>query len=462
MKTLLERAKGSALDIVFDQRVPVDTMMALLSPHARQIKYLELTDRSWADISKFSGIGFEQLPLLHTLKIIPTEWYSSRDNIFGPIATGPMVPPPSPFFINAINLKQFTFHSKRFQFLGPLAFPHLTIFELSARPMFKSGALGILNFLKASPMLRAVKMKVDGAAKAKSIPRETVVLLPNVETFSLHMVDALDVYDIAVHISCPKSRNTSLTYELCDYEVLPGLEVFPTPDSANAIANQYARSPVEEITFTMEPALDLGVESIYDPVIGFSLTFRLSDAGTIRFGLQVTGSDTSQISLGEIGSEAFSLASGCIRAHSLLSHTKRLHVKCEGFFWETEEILPVAKEVGRLFESVGPLDELAVEDYGLRTLLIPFFDLGELEQLIIFPSIRELIILHPSTAFEEEGCAEAIVGFAESQHAKGIPFERITVPAGALSQVIVEVLERYVGAVDFHDNRRTSEPWWSS
>ena len=68
LKTLLERAKGSALDVFIDSIVPVNTM-ELLSTRSGQIKRLDFSGGDWQNIQKFSEVNSGLLPLLHTLTI---------------------------------------------------------------------------------------------------------------------------------------------------------------------------------------------------------------------------------------------------------------------------------------------------------------------------------------------------------------------------------------------------------
>jgi hypothetical protein len=121
-----------------------------------------------------------------------------------------MTPPSLPLFSSAVNLRDFTLHSERFPFLGHFIFPNLTRFELLVTPALEPGyrALEILNFLEASPMLQSVLMKIiAGTMRLNGIPQGRVVVLPNVETFSLTVDDAGAGYDLAAHISCPSVKH---------------------------------------------------------------------------------------------------------------------------------------------------------------------------------------------------------------------------------------------------------------
>jgi hypothetical protein len=52
VKTFLERAKGTPLDIIVDHEVPVGTV-ALLSPLTKQIRSFDFLSCGWADIQRF-------------------------------------------------------------------------------------------------------------------------------------------------------------------------------------------------------------------------------------------------------------------------------------------------------------------------------------------------------------------------------------------------------------------------
>jgi hypothetical protein len=55
-------------------------------------------------------------------------------------------------------------------------------------------------------------------------------------------------YRIAVHISCPFVKSTSLKHDQQTVLILPE-KIFPTSVSWNTIIHQYTKSPVEEVAF---------------------------------------------------------------------------------------------------------------------------------------------------------------------------------------------------------------------
>ena len=111
------------------------------------------------------------------------------------------------------------------------------------------------------------------------------------------------------------------------------------------------------------------------------------------------------------------------------------------------------KEIRGILGSLGPLDALTICGFDLHVFLCDFLSnlvLDESEGPIVFPQINQLTILHP--VMEEEGdrfrCMNAVMELAKSQHAQGIPFERVTVRMWSLPPGMVEGLGRWIGVVD--------------
>jgi hypothetical protein len=235
------------------------------------------------------------------------------------------------------------------------------------------------------------------------------------------------------------------------------LEVFPAPALWTTIVHQYTINPVELVTLEMEIP-EYGASMTCD------LVFMSSDMTTVKVGLEVFGSgldqDGQDITSQEMGCEVFSEAHKFIRSHPQLSHVKQLHVKYRTLIKDPALVLPMADEVGKLFGSMGPLDELTIEGCDIRVYLGSLLDLPEfdsLDQQIVFPPIKELTILHPSIEDyddEEDGDLNAIVDLAESQHMLGIPFERVVVYTEALPEGLAEKLRQWVGLVNCHEDSR--------
>ena len=219
VKTLLERAKRSPLEVITNYTAPVGAI-ALLSPYTRQIAYLNFIQSNWTDIQRFSGVNSGPLPLLRTLEI----------NAGFPDQT---VPASLSLFSSAVNLNQFVLRSRSSSFLSHFVFPNLTMFELSITSTEGFRASELLNFLEVSPVLRNVHMKIIANISLEGVVRGRVVTLPSVRTFSLTMNGGVSGYDLAAHISCPSASHTLLTQEKRaeDMSVGQDMLIFPTTPS---------------------------------------------------------------------------------------------------------------------------------------------------------------------------------------------------------------------------------------
>ena len=192
-KTLLERAKGSTLDIVSCFSAPI-RIITLLPPYTKQIRSLDFDRTLWADIRRFSELNSGPLPLLPVLRI----------NAIGKIdsdSLSTMISPSIPFFSNAVNLQAFQLHSEGSQTLNLFVFPSLTSFELTMESSEEFWASYLLDFLEASPMLQVVHVKIIGDMSLDGIPQERVVVLPDVESLSLAMSYGEPGYEFVAHIS---------------------------------------------------------------------------------------------------------------------------------------------------------------------------------------------------------------------------------------------------------------------
>ena len=377
----------------------------------------------------FSLATSGSLPLLRTLKITP----GIEDEQL--VMISPLSPP---FFGSAVDLEEFTFDSTPFRFLNHFVFPRITTFHLMMNIVPASGASDLFEFLKASPQLQTVTIGTAYEIDPEHIPKNMVIVLPNVETFSLTS-DGKNVYDVAVHISCPRARNTSLTYLTTDLNMSPGREVFSTSVALNTIIHQYSRSPVEEAT--------LEIKSIFSPCF---LTFRSSDTSTIRLVFRLLAiteyEEDLTMTFSEIACEAFFQGIKAIRSHPQASHIKCLRIIYRGAAPVLHQLVVISAEVDKLFESVGPLDKLLL-DGDLRTYLAGITESVDLWEPIVFPPVKELTISHPLME-DREGYMSRIVKLVKSQHAKGMPFERVTVQARSLPVEMEERLRPWVGIVD--------------
>lgn len=438
METILGRAKGTALDVIASSRTPIKVLTVLLPPHSHQIRYLESRGNTWDKIVQFSEANNGPLPLLRTLKLAPREPFSPA-----------VTPPPTPFFSNAINLEKFVLNSNAPRYLNHFVFPSLTALELTTSPVEALNASELLNFLKASPMLRTIQVKISAEIMLEDIPRELVVVLPNVETFSLTVSNGTGINEIATHISCPYARHTSLNDEIDDDYLESDIEIFPTPIMWNAIVPQYTRSPVKEVILDISPDAN--------PITACSLIFRSSDGSVIRLGFKVSNTeaddDDLELTLEEIGCEVFRQALRTIGDHPLVSNIKFLRISFVGIFTHDRYLVRVANEFGRLFKSLGSLDVLSIRSCDFRSCLAQFLNLPELsgvERGVTHPPIRELKISYPALLYRRKECQAAIVALAKSQYERGVSFERVTIPEeGPFTDGrMLERLKPWVGTVD--------------
>jgi hypothetical protein len=448
VETLLGRSKGSTLDIIVAHGpVTIDHIrtetLALLSPHAQRIGSLEFVDSYWSDIQESSKVISGPLPLLQTLKINASH---------GPLrhCPGMVTPPPLPLFAGAVNLKQFHLCSKGLPFLDCFVFPNLTNLEFSAMPAGGSFyTLRLLDFLEASPTLRTVRLRIE---EDVFVPPGRVVVLPRVKMFDLSMREDGQGCIIAAHISCPSARLTSLLYEQ-DADSIMSPRIFPASATWSAIACQYTANPVEEVVFEITTARD--------PIITCFLTFLSPDPAVLALGFKVTTpylDEDFDMTLGERHAEIFLQASTTIRTHPRLANVKRLRIQDRYGTIDSHELTRIASEVEQLFKSVGSLDTLTLDVFDLRPYLAPFLDFLEfcdIDQPGRFPPVKELTIAQPSQAPAKQECMATVVKLAKSQHALGMPFERVTICMMDPPPAMAGCLQRWVGAVRYCDEMCT-------
>jgi hypothetical protein len=188
-----------------------------------------------------------------------------------------------------------------------------------------------------------------------------------------------------------------------------------------------------------------------DHAITCSLAFRSSDATTTRLDFKVAASHGYDGDFPGLYCEAFSQASRTIRDHPLPANVKRLCFNHSFRSFDYTQRRRIANEVGQLFKSVGPLEELTLNGCDLRSYLIPFLDRPEpydIEQPVAFPTVKKLTISHPVPISRGE-CATTIVRLTKSQHAPGVSFERVTIHMEENPSGMVVALGRWVGSVEF-------------
>ena len=441
VKTLLERSKGSGLDITIENGDPVGAIV-LLSPHTERMKHLNLRRCDWPGIQKFSRVNSGPLPLLQSLVIhLRTEPVpESLDR----------TPPSSLLLINAVNLRSLNIQSfsRLSPFLTHFIFPNLVSFNLIAMPSEKFQVSQLLDFLEASPALQIVHMFILADTSFESIPQKRLVLLPNVEKFILLTSHGGCCYEIAAHISCPSARRTSLTHKNAPDHSIPAA-MFPIPVSWDKIVHQYTRSSVEEVALEIDNGRVTTCKLIFwsPDEIAVELCCRV----VIRTRSQ--GIDGLGPLLVEVNKEVFTQATRAIQNYPQLKNIKRLRISQSRSFPHPANVLHIQNEVGRLFKTLGPLEGLMLELCDMRPYLDPFIEPPEPEdsgirESVVFPPIQELVISHPLFLSDEQFTA-AIVGLAKSQHARGIPFESVTIYAYNMSTDVEEELRPWVGNAEY-------------
>jgi hypothetical protein len=222
--------------------------------------------------------------------------------------------------------------------------------------------------------------------------------------------------------------------------------MLPDSISWDAIVHRYTRDSVEEVTLEIQP---------HTAATTCKITFRYPDATVINLGFEVTDDARVDAFLpGRIRGEVFTKAIRTILDHPQLASIKRVHICHSYLVYCSREAPHLTNEVGRLFKSLGALDELTIYYCDLRPYLKPFFGPpGEhIEEPGVFPSIKKLAISCPIHSHEEQH-PTAIVRFAEAQHGRGIPFERVVIRGESKFAGIEERLRPWVGSVEFYDDQ---------
>jgi len=428
VKILLERAKGSPLDIRSACLDRAD-VLALLSPHAQRFRSLDFVFDHWLNIQRFSEATSGPLPLLRTLKI------NTMDT---------MDPPSLPLFSGAVGLKNFSLHSEGIPFLDHFAFPNLTAFEFSVVDE-EFSISQLLNFLEALPTLQTARIKIEAEVLRGDVPLERVIVLQNIKIFAV--TEGKPGYSIAPHISCPFARRMALVRQQDVDDPMPE-EIFP---AWNTIGPQYMANTIDEVA--------LGIATTGDELVSFSLSFLSPGSATLELGYQITAEDEDYdeptFLLGWKYTQVFEHALEAIRTHPLLKNVKRLRIWDRHYLASPRPPTSMAKEATPgLFKFMGPLEELVLDINDLQLFLSPFFDLPESQvstEQSTFPLVKALIIAEqPEVPFDKE-CVAAIVGFVRSQYMRSVPFERVVLHMKSPPAGMAERLEPWVGTVHFSE-----------
>jgi len=224
-------------------------------------------------------------------------------------------------------------------------------------------------------------MEITARILLEGVAQRGVVVLPNVQTFSLLMNDEEPAYELVAHISCPSASNTSLTHEKNSDDIPTNQDLryaFPTATSWDAIVRQYTTGPVEAIS----------LEIVGQIILTCTLTFRSSNATTIQLELLVGDEDDSDTSPEEVVRGVFYQASRAIRDYPLLHNAKHLRIRYRVPPLICDEPINVAAIV-ELVESRHrrgiPFERVTVHTEGLpagiRELLEPWVSVVECYEL---------------------------------------------------------------------------------
>ena len=231
-------------------------------------------------------------------------------------------------------------------------------------------------------------------------------------------------------------------------------QAFCTSDSWDTIVRQYTRSPVEEVTLEIRTT----------PTFASKLTFQSADTAIIELNYRIDLTDEDEHDFDNRSAwtleDVFTQATWLIQRHPQLANVKRLNI-CHSYHFLIPISIPnIANGAGRLFKTVGPLDELTIYHCDIRPYFILFLEVPEgyvtvgvpegcITASLVFPPIKQLTISHPLHSSDEQ-CMAAIVGLAKLQHMVGIPFERVVICRESMPMGMEEGLRQWVGSVEHH------------
>ena len=442
VKTLLGRVKGSSLDITVDYyESPIDDV-TLLSPFAQQIRSLKFERATSDQVEDLSVAISGPLPLLDTLKIDAT------GSIKGPRS---LVVPTLPLFENATNLSKFVLEIYEFPSLRHFTFPNLTTLDFSTwiteYPVSEQ-----LDFLEASPALRRISIRFEMVEFREDVPPGRITVLPYVETFRLETPSYGPSCKIETHISCPFAKHVEFTYRPEFIGDNISEDIYPPSTSLGAIVDQYTEGTVERVVLEVTRDEDFSIDC--------SITFRSSDGATLKlcYFHYTAEAEEAEETLEEKLTRSFSEAFQTIRDHPLLANVRSLCIRGGNLVTCNPKL--VAKTVGRLLGSMGPLENLTLDKCDLQPYLDAFLDtplFPEAIQPTSFPPVKELAIINPVQSFhDDEEYAMAIVKLARSQHVRGVPFERVVLRT-TVPTLVMDELAAFVNTVEWYDETVSDE-----
>ena len=388
LQTLLNRAKGSCLDVVIGQYRAANAR-ELLSPRIKQIRHLEFEQTYWEDIIAFSDS--QSFPLLRTLKVAPGDEFPQEKTLL---------------FQGVVD---FSFHSERSDNLIHFTFEHLSTFEVLidwANDTFPSD---LLKFLGASPTLQEVKVEIFSGTIWSEPDAWGVVDLPNLKTLSLSVTRGLPLYNLAACIYCRQVKSATLNYIECNWEaavMYPNPLRIPDREFWDAINWYTINDQIEPEEVTIE------IHDDYHHNVTALITFLTSDEVTIKLGIRYL-EQQGRVHSAERGEKVvYSFLSDTLEAvktHPRSATVKRLQIKQEIL---TESLSDMSKEFAALFKHLGSLKQLSFHGYHTGLFGTP----DDQEKFVEFPNTQELVVSVPCRVPQIEVWKNHITLLARLQH----------------------------------------------
>ena len=429
--TLLQRARGTALDITIDHSAAPVRDVTILSSLTPQIRSLTIENAHLDKVQALSAAISGPLPLLHTLEI---DAGGLGDD-----------PPTLPLFANAVDLKNLTLTMGEIPCLPHFVFPNITTLDFSTAPVtFIVSQL--LNFLESSPGLQCISLEIKTCQFDEDVPPERVIVLPNVKTFDLRIICDGAGWEISTHISCPSAERTKFYHSLPYPGYAVPENIYPPSHMFSTIVRQYTTSTVDQVVF------ELKVDE-QNFIIDCWLTFTSSNGVSFELHYEHLSDDPYiGIIIDERFPEVISQACRTIRDHPFIVGVRYFRIHGGGV--DTGDPKLTANDVGRLLGSMGSLERLTLYETDLLPFLAPFLDTPLYPNAIqptSFPLIKELVIILPTQLLNDRKWTAAIVRLARSQQARGTPFESIRLEHEVPLAVIEELVPLVTGTVKRED-----------
>ena len=365
------------------------------------------------------------LPLLHTIKIDTIRYHGGPDSL---------VAPTLPLFEGAVNLKDFSLFINEHPSLHHFTFPNLTTLKFSTG-LREFPVSRLLNFLEASPALRQICMRIEAGRFDEDVPAQRIIVLSHVKTFDLGVTNDGRGCEIATRISCPFAKRVEFSHTPQARDDVPE-DPYPPSIPWKAIARQYTNGAVERVV------LEMKMDNRYLRM-NCSITFESSDKAILKLCYIYWTAEGS--------TEIFPGALRTIQDHPRLANIRHLHIK--GGNLAIDDLGPATERIGRLLGSMGPLENLTLEGCDLHPYLDAFLSIPLFPEAIrpaSFPSIKELVVIHPVQSLLDEGVyASAIVELARSQYTRGMPFEWAKFYAG-VPLLLVNELTAFIDTVEYY------------